>query len=405
MAQLSLNKSKVAMVRTETVKISGSLLAHRIQQFSLTLIGRSMNPSVQRMESLVANMPKIWKLEERVVSTDMGLEKFLFNFENEEDLLGVLQHVPYHFDGWMVSLVRWEPIIDSSYPSAISFWVKIIEIPLHFWEESTIRAVGKVIGAIREIDADSGSVYVTVNGFNPLLFQVVVPFHTGDEIVVSLEYEKLCGVCRHCSRITHDVAVFPELRIDAGMSREEQQDGRLITGSSSNTQLQDGLWEKPRKTVAKRALEFSESDPRDGFPYKKDIGDHTRHYSRRNDKYQGLMWAKKSSSKGTNGETGLRSGPKTIHKLTIPLEVTQVIENGVVQPVVGIQEDALGVVMALKHVAELASIEGATLEDGEMSGMNSDDLGNLVEADSLDIVDIGEAAEPGGNSNDYVSYS
>ncbi|KAL1201042.1 hypothetical protein V5N11_022564 [Cardamine amara subsp. amara] len=405
MAQLSLNKAQVTMARTETVKISGSLLAQRIQQFSLTLIGRLKNPSVQRMESLVANMPKIWKLEERVVGTDLGLGKFQFNFENEEDLLGVLQHVSYHFDGYMVYLVRWETIIDSSYPSAINFWVKITEIPLHFWEESTIRDVGKVIGVIREIDADSGSVYVTVNGFNPLLFKVVVPFDIGDEIVVSLEYEKLCGVCRHCSRLTDDVAVCPELRRNAGMSHEEHQDGRFIMGSSSNAQLQDGQWEKPRKIVAKRALEFSESDPRDGFPYKKDIGDHSRHYSRRNEKYQGLTWAKKTGAKGTNGENGLRYGQKLIHKLTIPLEVNQVVENEMVQPVVGTQEDNTGVVLALQPGAEIASIEGATLEDGELAGMTSDVLGNMVEPDSMYIVDTAETADTGGNINDYVSFS
>ncbi|CAL9224917.1 unnamed protein product, partial [Arabidopsis halleri] len=67
MAQLALNKGKAAMVRTEVVRISDSVLSQRIQQFSLTLIGRLMNPSIQRMDSLVANMPKIWKMEEKIV--------------------------------------------------------------------------------------------------------------------------------------------------------------------------------------------------------------------------------------------------------------------------------------------------------------------------------------------------
>ncbi|XP_002863796.2 uncharacterized protein LOC9299872 [Arabidopsis lyrata subsp. lyrata] len=137
MAQLALNKGKAAMVRTEVVKISGSILSQRIQQFSLTLIGRLMNPSVQRMNSLVANMPKIWKLEDK--------------------------NVPYHFDGWMVALVRWEPIISATYPSAINFWVKVSGLPMHLWEEATLKAIGKKIGIIRDLDVDSGSIYVTVN--------------------------------------------------------------------------------------------------------------------------------------------------------------------------------------------------------------------------------------------------
>ncbi|KAG7548023.1 hypothetical protein ISN44_As12g032310 [Arabidopsis suecica] len=145
MAQLALNKGKAAMVRTEVVKISGSMLSQRIQQFSLTLIGRLMNPSIQRMDSLVANMPKIWKMEEKVVGADLEKGIFQFNFQSEEDMQGVLQNVPYHFDGWMVSLVKWEPIISATYPSAINFWVKVSDLPMHLWEEATLKAIGKTV--------------------------------------------------------------------------------------------------------------------------------------------------------------------------------------------------------------------------------------------------------------------
>ncbi|KAG7548646.1 Reverse transcriptase domain [Arabidopsis suecica] len=204
MAQLALNKGKAAMVRTETVKISGALLSQRIQQFSLTLIGRLLNPSIQRMDSLVTNMPKIWKLEDKVVVADLGKGTFQFNFQSEEDLKGVLQNAPYHFDGWMVVLVRWEPIISSTYPSAINFWVKVSGIPMHLWEEATLEAVGKKVGLIREIDVDSRSFHVTVNGFNPLVFQMVylVESHCssgGDFNELRGNHEKRGGKLRHAS--------------------------------------------------------------------------------------------------------------------------------------------------------------------------------------------------------------
>ncbi|KAG7599395.1 hypothetical protein ISN44_As06g035780 [Arabidopsis suecica] len=163
MAQLAMNKGKAAMVRTETVKISGSLLSQRIQQFSLTLIGRLINHSIQRMDSLVANMPKIWKMEDKVIGADLGKDIFQFNFHSEEDLQGVFLNAPYHFDGWMVALVRYEPIISSTYPSAINFWVKVYGLPMHLSEEVTLTAVGKKVGLIREIDVDSGSILITVN--------------------------------------------------------------------------------------------------------------------------------------------------------------------------------------------------------------------------------------------------
>ncbi|XP_019082874.1 PREDICTED: uncharacterized protein LOC109125547 [Camelina sativa] len=95
MAQISLNKGKAPLVRTETVKIANSVLAQRIQQFSLILIGRLINPSVQRMEFLVANLPKISKMEDKVVGADLGQGLFQFNFDVEEDLQSVLMNVSF----------------------------------------------------------------------------------------------------------------------------------------------------------------------------------------------------------------------------------------------------------------------------------------------------------------------
>ncbi|XP_010467888.2 PREDICTED: uncharacterized protein LOC104747875 [Camelina sativa] len=230
----------------------------------MTLIGRLMNPVCQNMESLLANFLKIWKLEEKVVGADLGQGVFQFNFEEEEDILSVLQNGPYHFDGWMVSLVRWELVISSSYPSAISFLVKVEGIPMHLWEVATLEAIGKKLGRIQEVDEESSSLCVSVNGFNLLIFKMVVPFATGDEIVVSLEYEKLNGVCDHCSRITHDTKVCPEVLKEASaqsadVKRDNRGGQRQFPVMKQEQHHNVGGWEKPRKH-AKRALDFQSAD-------------------------------------------------------------------------------------------------------------------------------------------------
>ncbi|XP_019096686.1 PREDICTED: uncharacterized protein LOC104768219 [Camelina sativa] len=260
MSQSAIMKGKGSLMRTEVVKISNSVLAQRIQQFDLTLIGRLMNPGVQRIESLLSTMPKIWKLEDKVVGADLGQGTFQFNFADADDLQGVLQNGPYHFDSWMLSLVKWEPIVSPTYPSAINFWVRVSGIPMHLWEVATLEAIGKKIGIIRDIDEESGSVCVTVNGFNPIVFKLLVPFESGDEVVVTLEYEKLSGYCENCSRLTHDEKSCPEL-IKAGGSHVfehhpekrgvQRQQGMGNQGVFHNA----GGWEKPRKVV-KRALDF-----------------------------------------------------------------------------------------------------------------------------------------------------
>ncbi|XP_010467667.1 PREDICTED: uncharacterized protein LOC104747689 [Camelina sativa] len=305
MAQMSLNKGKASLVRTETVRIASSILAQRIQQFSMTFIGRLMNPNVQRMESLLINLPKIWKMEDKVVGADLGQGLFQFNFEAEEELQTVLQNRPYHFDGWMVSLVKWEPIISSTYPSTINFWVKVTGIPMHLWEDETLRAIAKKVGILREIDEESGSFCVTVNGFNPLLFKLVVPFATGDEIIVSLEYEKLSGYCDHCSRLTHDMRGCPELQKGSGEQAVEQQ---MDKRGGQRQQLQpkqggyhnEGGWEKPRKVV-KRALDFHNQDPT--------VGDMGPVNSRHHERAFGPVWGQnKQSTAGQSSGSGGQRG-------------------------------------------------------------------------------------------------
>ncbi|KAL0758493.1 hypothetical protein Bca101_074643 [Brassica carinata] len=55
-----------------------------IKSFSKMLIGRCMNPEEHDMKALITNIPTIWKLEDRVAGTDLGLGKFQFAFEREE---------------------------------------------------------------------------------------------------------------------------------------------------------------------------------------------------------------------------------------------------------------------------------------------------------------------------------
>lgn len=69
-----------------------------IKQYDKTLIGRCMNPAVQDVKALIVMLPKIWKVEDRVAGTDLGLGRFQFDFVEEEDIETVLRSQPFHFD-------------------------------------------------------------------------------------------------------------------------------------------------------------------------------------------------------------------------------------------------------------------------------------------------------------------
>ncbi|XP_020875631.1 uncharacterized protein LOC110226953 isoform X2 [Arabidopsis lyrata subsp. lyrata] len=88
MSRFGENNGKGIKPMVRTIRIpafDNSDLIRRLKR--TTLIGRIMNPDVQSVGSVVLMMPRVWKLEGRVVGKDLGLVTFRFDFEREEDIL------------------------------------------------------------------------------------------------------------------------------------------------------------------------------------------------------------------------------------------------------------------------------------------------------------------------------
>lgn len=107
----------------------------------------------------------------------------------------------------MVILQRWEPTISLSFPWLIPFWTKVKGIPAHLWTEETVRSIGEDIGRSECSDISTLSVRmrVHVNGRLPLIKSSVIEYPNGDEVRVSLVYEKLEKHCSHCYRLDHEL--------------------------------------------------------------------------------------------------------------------------------------------------------------------------------------------------------
>ncbi|KAJ4910012.1 Uncharacterized protein Rs2_04633 [Raphanus sativus] len=185
-----------------------------IKSYARTLIGRCMNPDEQIVKSLLMNLPKIWMVEERVTGVDLGMGKFQFHFDKEEDLVAVLEMQPYHFDYWMLALARWQPRMARTFPSEIPFWITVVGVPTEFWSTQTFQSIGDVVGETTDVDLHYGKIRVVIDGFKQICFETSVnftggEFYEGEEVLVALKYEKLFGCCQLCSSLCHHEDVCP----------------------------------------------------------------------------------------------------------------------------------------------------------------------------------------------------
>lgn len=138
--------------RTGRVKVSAPVNDERSRRLSLTLIGRVTNRTTQKVWSLIPFFTELWKADGRPVGSDLGNGLFQFQFENESDLIAVLERRPYHYAHWMVILQRWEPTTATSFPSLIPFWIKVQGIPLHLWSEKTVETLAADFGIFEKAE-------------------------------------------------------------------------------------------------------------------------------------------------------------------------------------------------------------------------------------------------------------
>lgn len=170
-----------------------------------TLIGRLTNPREQSITRVINDLPQIWTLQGSVLGSDLGNHCFQFRFQKAEDIQSVLSNRPYHSNCWMLIFQPWEPIISTSFPSQIPFWIKLKGLPLHFWHEEMMKDIAKELRTLEGtyITRTSVRLRILLNGLEPLAKDTIIEFSKGEEALVTFEYEELENICSTCNSLTH----------------------------------------------------------------------------------------------------------------------------------------------------------------------------------------------------------
>lgn len=261
-------EAKRSPVRIPPNNNDNLIAAHR-----LTVIGRVTNPLLQRPRAVIDFLPQVWNLEGRVTGRDLGPEKFQMRFLSEEDIEAVLNKGPYHYKKWMILLQRWEPVISESFPSNISFWLRVHDLPLHYWDDITLNAIGGELGLVSDRVATDARVRVNMNGLLPLIMKLEIRLPSDEITTVEFEYLKIEKHCFTCFSLFHEEIDCP-VRPRNPLPPKERK-----IGITQRVALQRIEADKKRHDD-RRGYSRYQNNPRSSHTWQEEYRDHRSYSSR-----------------------------------------------------------------------------------------------------------------------------
>ncbi|KAJ4894502.1 Uncharacterized protein Rs2_21296 [Raphanus sativus] len=201
----------------EMVDIPDLEIDDLIEENSLSVIVRCLNPTFHKVGGLVKALPPIWGMEESVRGRGVGEQRVQFIFQSKRDLQYVLNKGPWFVNGWIVAISQWSPNPGPDYLCRIPFWIRIRGLPIHLLKKQAVDCLMGPLGKVEKVELhakNSNSVeyvraLVWIKADEPLQFRRTARFKSGEVVPTELEYEKLIKVCFTCKRLTHDQNICP----------------------------------------------------------------------------------------------------------------------------------------------------------------------------------------------------
>ncbi|RID40460.1 hypothetical protein BRARA_J00501 [Brassica rapa] len=297
-----------------------------IEENTLSVIVRCLNPYVHKVGGLVKALPPIWGMEDRVTGRGVGDNRVQFIFEAESDLQYVLSKGPWFVNGWMVSLDRWAPNPGPQFLKRIPFWIRIRGLPIHLLKEEVVESLMRPLGHVEKIELhakNSNSLeyiraLVWINTEEPIQFRRTARFKSGVTLPTELEYEKLLKVCYTCKRLSHDQTRCPlQAQLaqgSEGVTKGQPSEEKMIGRKGGK----DALSKEGPSRGARKGVEIKEADARRGSrgdkAAKKAVGKGDTRKGKAVAEAPQLIWKQKSSrgsgtqSRSTQESTAISKG-------------------------------------------------------------------------------------------------
>lgn len=205
---------KVTMMEEATVVLDEEDIGIT-QNTERTLIGKVMSDRPLNKGAVKGILFKAWGNPKGLTVADVGVNLFLFTFEEIVDARSVIYKGPWYVMNKIVSLQQWNPVmaLKEIEFSKVFFWVNIKGLPLENMNDKSVRKLLSHVGEVAEIEnpvVDGRLIRLFMRALVEVNIQVSlstgcwVPRRDRPKIWVDFQYEKLHDLCFKCGVIGHE---------------------------------------------------------------------------------------------------------------------------------------------------------------------------------------------------------
>ena len=165
---------------------------------------------------LASKIRSKWNPRGAMDCIDLGFDFFLIKFELSEDVDNILKGGPWFIGQHFLAIRKWEPKFQASFAtlSSVAMWIRLLELPIEFYEHNALLKIGRAIGPVLCIDANTANgargrfacLCVQVNLDKPLVKSIYL-----GRLKQSIQYEGIGTLYFECGRIGHNREVCPFL--------------------------------------------------------------------------------------------------------------------------------------------------------------------------------------------------